>query len=340
MRIDQRGGFGGGALIPAPDPTRTAMAAITPGPFMAMPGMGTGKDAGVVLAGGVGLWLTRWRKWRDGFEQKIGANCRRFWALYRLYDSGTVPGPGQAWRDRTVIPECFKIVETRLPRLVMAQFGGRDYVAVEGRDAKDESYEELVRVLMESTLDDIGRSDSMGGFLKRIIDGFRYGQIMGHVWFKVWWRTEHHWLKTKQLAEDGRWTDIENLETVFEGVDLAWLGLGDLAIDLVHNGQRRWAIERVITSLNALKQEDSNYRRANNGRALYKNLTQLETGVGASPLTIESYEEPRDTEHWPLDEAQIDAGVDPGDKAIELWLCWDNIKRTLTKVANRSVELP
>lgn len=338
MRVDQRGGFGGGALIPAPDPTRTAMLGMNPAAFMAMPGMGTGKDAGVVLAGGVGLWLTRWRKWRDGFEQKIGPNCRRFWALYRLYDSGTVPGPGQAWRDRTVIPECFKIVETRLPRLVMAQFGGRDYVAVEGRDAKDESYEELVRVLMESTLDDIGRADSMGGFLKRIIDGFRYCQIMGHVWFKVWWRTEHHWLKTKQMTPEGTWQDVEALETVYEGVDLVWLGLGDLAIDLVHNGQRRWCIERVVTSLNALKTEDANYRRANNGRALYKNLTQLDSSMN-STLTLESYEEPRDTEHWPLDEAQMDAGVDPGDRAIELWLCWDNLKRTLTKIANRSVVL-
>jgi hypothetical protein len=23
-----------------------------------------------------------------------------------------------------------------------------------------------------------------------MIDGMRYSQIMGHVWFKAWWRTE------------------------------------------------------------------------------------------------------------------------------------------------------
>ena len=69
---------------------------------------------------------------------------------------------------------------------------------MEGRDARDESYEEMVRVLIKTSIDMIGKRDySDGGFYKRMIDGFRYCQITGHVWFKTWWRTETRWMKSK-----------------------------------------------------------------------------------------------------------------------------------------------
>lgn len=308
---------------------------------MAFPGQGTGRDAGAIPSTNVARWLDRWSRWRRGFEQRIGPQARKFWALYRAFDGGAQPGPGQEWRDRTVIPECYKVIETRLPRLVLAQFGGRESIVVEGRDAKDETYEEMVRVLIEESIDEIGRADSVGGFMKRFIDGMRYGQIMGHVWFKVWWRTEEKWMKTKRplLDDDGRvktWAPFEMLERVYDNVDFMWLGLSDLAVDLT-NGPRRWAIERVQTSLMALQRENELYRKQN-GRDLYKNLDLLTMHASSVP-TRESFEEPRDTERWPLTEAQLTGGWDGDDRPVELWMCWDNIRGTLTKIADRSIEL-
>jgi hypothetical protein len=306
---------------------------------MAFAGFGTGRD--MPMGSRTATWLNRWQRWRRGFEQRIGPQARKFWALYRAFDSGPIPGPGQEWRDRTVIPECFKIIEARLPRLVMAQFGAKDYIVVEGRDGQDEQYEELVRVLIEEGLDEIGKADSIGGFLKRIIDGFRYGQIMGHVWTKTWWRTEQRWLKTKipDLAEDGKlkgWTPVQVMQTIYDNVDFNWLGLSDLAVDLT-NGPRRWAIERVQTSLYTLMAENALYRK-NTGRDLYRNLDVLDMHATAVP-TRESFEEPRDTERWPLTEAQLTGGWDNDDRPVEVWLCWDNLNGTMTKIADRTIEL-
>lgn len=340
MRVDARGGLSGPALLPAPDPRRSAPAHVVD-PFMAFAGFGTGKDLGTPAHSNVANWLNRWQRWRRGFEQKIGPQARKFWALYRAFDSGPLPGPGQEWRDRTVIPECFKVIETRLPRLVMAQFGAKDYITCEGRDASDEEYEEMVRVLLETSYDEIGKNDTLGGFLKRVIDGFRYGQIMGHVWFKQWWRTENRWIKTKfpmpQADGTTRWAPIEQLQAVYDNIDFNWLGLSDLAVDLT-NGPRRWAIERVQTSLYSLIAENENYKKANGGKPLYRNLELLAMHATAVP-TRESFEEPRDTERWPLTEAQLTGGWDSDDRPVELWMCWDNINGTLTKIANRSLEL-
>lgn len=340
MRVDGRQGLTGPSLVPAPEPSRSSQAHVVD-PFMAFAGFGTGRDMGSPLGSRTATWLNRWQRWRRGFEQRIGPQARKFWALYRAFDSGPIPGPGQEWRDRTVIPECYKIIEARLPRLVMAQFGAKDYITVEGRDGQDKEYEEMVRVLIEEGLDEIGKSDTVGGFLKRIIDGFRYGQIMGHVWTKTWWRTEQRWLKTKvpNLAEDGKvesWTPIQVLQNIYDNIDFNWLGLSDLAVDLT-NGPRRWAIERVQTSLYSLQSEDALHLKMT-GQHLYKNLEMLEMHASSVP-TRESFEEPRDTERWPLTEAQLTGGWDYGDRPVEVWLCWDNLTGTMTKVADRSIEL-
>lgn len=339
MRIDGRPGISGPALVPAQDPHRSAQAHVVD-PFMAFAGFGTGRDLGAPLGSRTSTWLNRWQRWRRGFEQRIGPQARKFWALYRAFDGGPIPGPGQEWRDRTVIPECFKIIETRLPRIVMSQFGSKEDINVEGRDDRDEQYEEMVRVLMEETLDEIGRADQIGAFLKRFIDGMRYREIMGHVFFKTWWRTEKRYIKTKFPVPntDGSttWMPIQQLQTIYDNIDFMWLGLSDLAIDLT-NGPRRWAIERVQTSLYTLVTESQNYEREN-GKPLYKNLDLLKMHASSVP-TRESFEEPRDTERWPLTEAQLTGGWDNDDRPVELWICWDNLTGMCTKIADRSIEL-
>jgi hypothetical protein len=224
----------------------------------------------------------------------------------------------------------------------MGQFGAREWFTAEGRDARDETYEEMVRVLLKTKIDQIGARDySDGGFYKRMIDGMRYSQIMGHVWFKAWWRTETRWLKTQvpMYDEDGKltgWEPIEMEDPIYDNIDVTWLGLDSLAVDLHYGHGRRWAIERIKTSLQALKADNKEHLRKT-GKPLYPEeaLNQLETGN--SPVNQDSFEEPRDTEHWPIDQEALRSGI--GETEVELWLCWDNQEMTLTKIANRSVEL-
>lgn len=332
-----------GTLLPAPEPSRTTPAAhMTGHETYYWDEEGTGKSSAAPLSNRTSKWNARWRVWRDGFEQSIGPKVRRYWQLYRNFDYTPSPGPRQGWRDRTVIPTCYKIIETRLPRLVMGQFGAREWFTVEGRDARDENYEEMVRVVLKVKIDQIGNRDySDGGFIKRAIDGMRYAQIMGHAWFKAWWRKESRWLKTQipMYDEDGKiidWQPVEVEDPIYDNVDVTWMGLDSLAVDLHYGHGRRWAIERVRTSLEALKADDKEHYRKT-GVHLYNEeaLNQLEHGN--APINQDSYEEPRDTEHWPLDQEMVKSGI--GETDVELWLCWDNQEMTLTKIANRTVEL-
>lgn len=335
-----------GPNLPAPEPTRIAYAGKSDQAYT----IGVGNDSetgtrGLVAAptSRTGLWQARWRNWRDSFEQSVGPKVRKYWQLYRAFDVAPLPGPKQAWRDRTVIPTCFKIIETRVPRIVMGQWGAREWFTVEGRDARDEQYEEMVRTLMRVKIDQIGSRDySDGGFFKRMIDGTRYCQIMGHVWFKAWWRKENRWLKTKVPIQDeaGKvigWEPLEVEDNVYDNFDVTWLPLDSLAIDVNYGHGRRWAIERVFTSLQALKAENKEYKRKY-GIELYpaERLIELEFGGGGA-VQRDSFEEPRDTEHWPLNQESISNS--PGETMVEMWLCWDNQEMTLTKIANRNVEL-
>jgi hypothetical protein len=342
MRINWTEPISSGPLQPALEP-KSGSAAVRPGQeTYVYDGGGTGKDSGVAFDSRVDPWLRRFRSWRGAFEQSISSNVRKYWSLYRNFDNGPLPGPNQEWRDRTVIPECFKIIETRLPRLMMGQFGSREWFAVEGRDRRDEEYEESVRVLLQTAVDEVGKDRPDQNFFRVMMDGMRYGQIMGHVWFKPFWRKSERFVKTKVQVPTNtqggiRWQSIEIPETVFEGIDVNWLGIGDIAVDTAR-GDRRWVIERIQSSVEQLNREQSNYKKATDLN-LYDPaaLEALDVHMGQGALTKEGFEEPRDTEGWPLTEQEYTG--DPNERAVELWLCWDNINRTLTKIANRTVIL-
>jgi hypothetical protein len=223
----------------------------------------------------------------------------------------------------------------------MGLWGQPENFAVEGRGFRDEQYEEQVRVLLQTLMDEVGKGTADSEPLtKRLIDGERYKQIVGHVWWEAMWKTQTESIKGKApvTQPDGStdWADFEMDEVVYDGIDINWLPLDTVAVDLGGQGQnRRWAIKRIKTSVEALKVESKRYEKIH-GRPLYKNLVELE--LSARPaIEQESYEEPRDTEHWPLTDDMI--ADDPGETKVELWICWDNVERTCTKIANRSIEL-
>jgi hypothetical protein len=341
-RTDPNSGGFNQPLRPAPENQRTQPVAYSDETPTVVPGDGGGTghepfgDESLL-----GRWVTRYRHWHNGFEQEIGPKYRKYWGMYRAFDNQPVPGPNQQWRDRTVIPECFKVLETRLPRIVMAQFGGREWFAVQGRDAEDSRYEKMVQRLIQSTIDEIGNRSKSGGFIQRMVDGLRYREITGHVWFKVYWRTETQWYKTKKkmVTEDGEevWQPIEVYDLIYDNVDVEWLPLDSVAVDL--SGANKWKIERIETSLEALQWEQDNHKKET-GENLY-DPAALEALVqyhqSSTGMVSEMPEEPRDTEHWPIGQETVEGN--PGETPVELWLCWDNLEKTLTKIANRSVLL-
>jgi hypothetical protein len=230
---------------------------------------------------------------------------------------------------------------TRLPKKVIGQWGKPQPFEVEGRGFRDEEYEEFVRVLMGTMLDQIGTGTQDNEiFLKRILDGETYCEVMGHVWWKVRWSRLFDWVRTKQprIREDGSvegWDPVEFMEMLYDGIDMQWLGLDSVACDL--SNANRWKIERVQTSYEALVAENEKFKETHGGQQLYNNLEMLRFDTQGQHTQKDSYEEPRDTERWPLSEGYLKG--DPGETPVELWVCWDNISRTTTKIANRRVEL-
>ena len=286
----------------------------------------------------VALWVSRQQVWRNGFEQEIGPKAREFHSLYRCFDVWPIVGPDTDWRDRTVNPEAFKIIENLVARDVLAQFGNREWFGVE-TEKGDSSYEETVRKVLMRAFDLIGTDGHEGGFYQRMIDAARYKYIMGHVWILPFWKKTLVPIKTKVPTgtANGKksYQMVEQLATTYDGVDITWVGVGDIAFDL-GSRNRRWLIHRVKTSLEALKAEDENFYQQY-GQRLYSNLdiaALFSNKSSASPVK-ESFEEPDNTENWPLDSSEVTGDMNNTD--VEMWLCWDNQARTLTKILNRRV---
>ena len=330
----------GNPLLPSSEPRRSLdNPSGSPIPVLGERGTAAWTSAEESL---LSLWVTRQQQWHMAFQQKIAPRLAKYWAIWRAFNQGPNPGPGQEWRDRTVIPQAYKELDTIVPKMVMGLWSDPRSYTIRGRGYRDADYEEMVRTLMDTALDEIGVGDPQGElFLKRMIDAEYYKQIMGHVWYKTFWRKETAWFKTKlpRVSETGEitgWDPIERLETITDGVDIYWLPLTRLAIDVY--GKRRWAIERVITFLESLKEENERFQ-SQYKRKLYPEaaLDLLELSALSGGTSAET-EEPRDTEHWPLDDNGL-YSQDPGHHRVELLLCWDNVKRTLTKIANRTIVL-
>jgi hypothetical protein len=289
----------------------------------------------------VSLWLSHFKKWRDGFVQKIAPDVKKYWRGWRNYNDFQILGPQAAWRDQSVYATLFRIISTRTPRVVLSIFGQPDFFSVEGRDQRNEGYEDLVKNTLEQALDQVGFDDPDGmTFLARITEAMIYAQVCGHVWFKAFHRESYSNFLGQIKNQEGIWEKVSNPERTYFGPDLVWLGMGDLAVPL--KGPRRWAIERVGTTINTLVHENRVYAKIH-GRDLYPGLSQLESKLqsgppGPSPET-NNLEEAERSEQWPLSEDDLDLPVGGDDREVELWLCWDNLARTLTKIADRTVIL-
>ncbi len=348
-----------GALVPAKEPPKTKLERrgnlVVPvansgagdyatgtgpmregsGPVLyAVRGEGDGASK-VELDATCALWAARYQRWRTEFDREMVPRIEEYWKLWRNDDTFPPYAVGSEWRDRATVPSPFKWIETRLPRKMMALFGGREWFSVEGVEERDEFYESTVHETMLTCFDQIGQDEPDGRtFMERMVDAERYCEIVGHVWYKEWWRVSNKTLKVRVKDDNGKWQWATVNVEAYNNLDLDWLPITALAVDL-NPTFRRWSIERVCTTLENLVAEDAAYE-AVTGEKLYPRLPELLANPGTP--TIESDEEPALTEGWPL-ENPSGMWADVGETPVEMWYCWDNQKYTLTKIANRSIVL-
>src|SRR5512139_2248823 len=105
-----------GRLVPAPEPTREWQASregsdsyVYTGDALA--GSGDRASSATTYDPTVSIWRSRYQAWEDQFLREIWPRAQFYWQLYRNIDEGIIPGPAGEWRDRTILPTIFKIIE-------------------------------------------------------------------------------------------------------------------------------------------------------------------------------------------------------------------------------------
>ena len=279
------------------------------------------------------LWNARFKQWDDAFQTDYWPQVKYYWQLYRNQDYGFLTGPAESWRDDTIIPSVFKIIETIVPRLVLSEWGGPRSFDIEAVESGDEIYEEKCKTLLKTNLNKIGRKSRRGKFIARMIEQTRYTWIVGHSWTKVGWREDEQIRKIRLPKEGGGfgpWQKV--MDAVYRGLDIDWLPVTAVACDL--SGQKRWYIERIETTYGELKAQNEAFR-LRTGRDLYSNLDM----VPLQPRPVPKPEDDTQREFRGTEAQPTTWPSDPIEMDVELWLCWDNLKGTLTKIANRHIEL-
>lgn len=330
-----------GRLVPAPEPERTWQATRDGADSYVYMGATSGTDrVASPVSTGVQLWLSRYSMWETQFQREIWPRAQYYWQLYRNIDAGIIPGPAGEWRDRTILPTIFKIIETLVARAVLSDWGGPKIFDAEGVEARDEDYELTVKTLMQSKIDQIGtRSPDQKNFISRCIEQYRYSFVTGHSWGKAYWRDETVLRKARLpiFNPDGSWNGkysalTEIVDKIYNGLDYTWLPISEVAVDMT--GANRWKIEMIHTTLNSLRRENAAFKKQF-GVELYPDLATLQARTMLDDVSRDKlYKEPDFTEGFPME-----VPPDPSDSPVLLWLCWDNFEGTLTKIANKELVL-
>ena len=221
------------------------------------------------------LWLSR-RARSQQFKQLFEESWKRNWRSYRAYCT-PLNNDLDWWRENTVIPTVYKIIETLLPRYVLGLFNSPDFFTVEARQARDQDFEHLCETLLRTSLDKMN-------IFPKLYEALKYSLITGHCWGKSVWRESYEDrqvlvptpIPMRQLIMDSLGQEavdqaameygdealdedspVMGMETqlikdeVFNGPDFEWRTLDRVFPD--PTGEDRWAIEDIDTTLEQLE---------------------------------------------------------------------------------------
>lgn len=284
----------------------------------------------------VNLWTSRVSHYEQ-YAMLFHAQWVRYWRYYRAWRQ-PLTEPLDWWRSNEVIPTCFKIIETLVPKYVFGVFDSPDWFQARGTEPTDEIWELAITSLLKEQLEEMK-------VVPTVIEGLKYGTIMGHVWFKTIWKEEY---RTRQVLEPKLAMDPDlgiptqsamrkttMRDKVMDRPDLQWITLD--RIKTSPDGSGRWFIEVITTTLEELQETNRDM-----GGGLYQNLDKIQ-GIASSVAasTNSSFMEPQSTETLPQWLVDRKDGT-----PVVLWQCWgwvppafrgkDDADWRLTVIANRN----
>lgn len=206
---------------------------------------------------------------RDPYETQWVDN----WKSYRAFKED-YSDPRDWWRSNVFIPEIFNAVETILPRDVLGMFSKPEWFDVvcphggmpghPGMSCFD--YERMVKSLL------LYGARKMNLF-QPVYEGRKYGNIMGHVWWKLVWETQHCNRAVDVPVMDPTTGEVFMSQQIIPYVEyddpkLTWVSNFNVWPDPTGNGE--WFIEDIDTTLEKLQRKNKEIP------GIYKNLEQLE----------------------------------------------------------------
>ena len=266
----------------------------------------------------VGFWNKRF-EWSEDYKQKFQTQWAANWKWYMAKRKG-MTDPADWWRSNETIPECFKIIETQLPRDVSGMFSEEEWFRIAGRERSDAEYERIVQSLLMYWVD---RSD----FFIKAIEVAKYKLIMGHAWGKVTWREETEKRTVEQTIpftdeftgqQSAQLQQIDITEEVYNDPDFDWVTLDKLNPD--PSGRNLFFIETIRTTMEELQE-------TNDELHIYKNLGEVAIS-GSTSTNDRGYNEPQSTEGFI---SQDDIDVSRDGKPVTLRQCWGWVPPALRK---------
>ena len=108
-------------------------------------------SSGAYTSSPVQLWTGRWAQ-AKALQQMYEGDWTTYWRWYRSWRQ-ELSDPIDWWRSNEVAPTIFKIIETAVPRSVLALFGSPDYFSVRGTESSDELQELAIQTLLRVKLE-------------------------------------------------------------------------------------------------------------------------------------------------------------------------------------------
>ena len=264
--------------------------------------------------------IAYWNKldaWSTEYMQLFQPGWSRNWRWY-MAESQAMNDPIDWWRSNENIAECFKIIETQLPRDVSGMFGEQEWFTIQGRERSDEVYQKVVQSLLMYWVD-------RAKFFPSAMEASKYKLIMGHVWGKITWREEVETRTVEQTVpfvdeftgeEGARLQEFQIQDELFNDPDFTWLPLDRVKPD--PTGKERFFIEESTTTMEELEE-------TNDRLDIYTNLGDIPESASGTPN--KGFTEPQNTLRIPqelVDNSRM-------GRPVSLQLCWGWVPKNLRR---------
>jgi hypothetical protein len=264
--------------------------------------------------GRIALWNKRAGDF-DTYAQQFQSRWSAYWKWYRAWKQ-PLTEPLDWWRSNEVIPTLFKVIETLTPRYVFGLFDRPDWLSLRGTEGSDEILELSIQQLIREQFEEME-------MLPTSLEGLKYMEIMGHVWWKLPWKEEY---RSFQMLEPQLEVNAETgeplryamrktirLEKIADRPNLSWCMLDK--IKTATDGSGRWFIEEIKTTLEELQEENTRLG------GIYNNLAMIPGGAGTGSIASAGmqggWREPESTEGIPQQFVDVKDGT-----PLLLWQCW------------------